>query len=463
MALWAVASLAEIAPLNDPMPPESGSAPLTVLAVVGIALYGYAALRYAALYRRRRSAIIVAVVTAFVLLAEAMVAVAFARNWHASWWEWHVLMLAAFALIAMAARAQGPAERFSDLYLEATAAGKRDVSVIFADLAGFTAFSDERDPRAVSEMLNAYFQAAIPAVVGHHGGEIDQLIGDAMMATFNTRGDQPDHAQRAAAAALDVQRETAALAAEHPDWPRFRIGVNTGEALVGILGAGRRAQLHGDRRHRQRGQPPAGGGSRGRRGGGRGHAAPPARRARGEPRRPDAARQARAGRRLRARGAALSDALVGARLGRVADAAGRRASGGRPRRDSRPGRAPARGARAWPAAPRPAARRPPAPSASPPDVRRPAGVDRVRGREARVGRQVREQALTLGGLDGQRPQAPGAIPGQQAPDAPAAEAAVVVVEDGDRWGACGHRPLLPCKGTRGLPQLRQRPAGWRAT
>ena len=44
-------------------------------------------------------------------------AVAFARNWHASWWEWHVLMLAAFALIAMAARAQGPAERFSDLYL----------------------------------------------------------------------------------------------------------------------------------------------------------------------------------------------------------------------------------------------------------------------------------------------------------------------------------------------------------
>ena len=66
------------------MPPESGSTPLTVLAVVGIALYGYAALRYAALYRRRRSAIIVAVVTAFVLLAEAMVAVAFARNWHAS-------------------------------------------------------------------------------------------------------------------------------------------------------------------------------------------------------------------------------------------------------------------------------------------------------------------------------------------------------------------------------------------
>ena len=108
MVVWAAASLAEVAPLNDRTPPESGSAPLTVLAVAGIALYGYAALRYAALYRRRRSAIIVAIVTAFILLAEAMVAVAFARNWHASWWEWHVLMLAAFALIALAARAQGP-------------------------------------------------------------------------------------------------------------------------------------------------------------------------------------------------------------------------------------------------------------------------------------------------------------------------------------------------------------------
>jgi adenylate cyclase len=248
MAIWAAASLAQIAPLNDPMPPESGSAPLTVLAVVGLALYGYAALRYAGLYRRRRAAIIVAIVTAFVLLAEAMVAVAFARNWHASWWEWHVLMLAAFALIALAARAQGPSERFSDLYLEATTASTRSVSVIFADLAGFTAFSEGRDPRAVSEMLNTYFEAAIPAVVRYHGGEIDRIIGDEIMVTFNTRGDQPDHPQRAAAAALDLQRETAELADANPDWPRFRVGINTGDALVGVVGAreGRSYTVIGD-------------------------------------------------------------------------------------------------------------------------------------------------------------------------------------------------------------------------
>ena len=70
------------------------------------------------------------------LLAEAMLAIAFARNWHASWWEWHLLMLAAFALVAWSARREWRDERFADLYLEATAGAMRPVSVLFADLAG---------------------------------------------------------------------------------------------------------------------------------------------------------------------------------------------------------------------------------------------------------------------------------------------------------------------------------------
>jgi class 3 adenylate cyclase len=148
-------------------------------------------------------------------------------------------MLVAFGLIAVGARREAPQERFSDLYLQDTAAGRRDVSVLFADLVGFTAFSEGRDPREVSEMLNAYFEVAIPPVVRGHGGEIDRLIGDAIMATFNTRGDQPDHALRAARAALDLQERAAAIAAEHPDWPRFRVGVNSGEAMVGVVGTRR--------------------------------------------------------------------------------------------------------------------------------------------------------------------------------------------------------------------------------
>jgi adenylate cyclase len=236
MLAWAALSLAEVGPLDDATPPESGSAALTVLALAGIGLYGLASARYGALYARLRAPILLAVVTAFVLLAEAMVAVAFSRNWHASWWEWHVLMLTAFGLIAVAARRQSPQERFSDLYLDETSAGKRDVSVVFADLCGFTTFSEGRDPREVSSMLNTAFERAIPAIRAE-GGEIDRLVGDAIVATFNTRGDQPDHPRRAARAALDVLRAADAVGEGHPDWPRFRIGINSGEAMVGIVGA----------------------------------------------------------------------------------------------------------------------------------------------------------------------------------------------------------------------------------
>jgi adenylate cyclase len=236
MLAWAGLSLAEVGALDDAAPPESGSAALTVVAIAGVALYGLASARYGALYARLRAPILLAVVTAFLLLAEAMVAVAFSRNWHASWWEWHALMLTAFALIAVAARRQAPQERFSDLYLDETSAGKRDVSVVFADLCGFTAFSEGRDPREVSSMLNIAFERAIPAIRAE-GGEIDRLVGDAIVATFNTRGDQPDHPRRAARAALDVLRAADAVGEGHPDWPRFRIGVNSGEAMVGVVGA----------------------------------------------------------------------------------------------------------------------------------------------------------------------------------------------------------------------------------
>jgi class 3 adenylate cyclase len=57
------------------------------------------------------------------------------------------------------------------------------------------------------------------------------------MVTFNARGDQPDHAERAARAAVALRREAAAVARDHPDWPRFRIGVNSGEARFGVAGA----------------------------------------------------------------------------------------------------------------------------------------------------------------------------------------------------------------------------------
>ena len=74
------------------------------------------------LARQRRSVLLVAIAAAWVLLAEAMLAVTVARNWHASWWEWHVLMLTAFAAIAVAVRQLPDSERFSELYLDEVAA-----------------------------------------------------------------------------------------------------------------------------------------------------------------------------------------------------------------------------------------------------------------------------------------------------------------------------------------------------
>jgi adenylate cyclase len=248
MALWAAASLGSLPPLDDPTPAERATGLLIVPAVAAIALYAFAGWRYLTMARRSGSTILLAVASACVLLAEATLAVAFARSWHASWWEWHLLMLLAFGAIAYSARREEPEERFSDLYLDETAAGRREVSVLFADLQGFTHFAEDRDPREVSEMLNAYLRVAMPPIVRDHGGELDSLIGDAIMATWGTRGDQPDHAERAVRAALALQRETARIAEEHPGWPRFRAAVNTGDAMVGVLGveSGRSYTVIGD-------------------------------------------------------------------------------------------------------------------------------------------------------------------------------------------------------------------------
>lgn len=248
MAAWAAATLVGIGPLDEPTEIERASGTLAIPAFVAAALYLLAAARYAALGSDDPPVLVLAVAVAFVLLGEAMLQTAFSRNWHASWWEWHALILIAFGLVAVAARREWREERFSALYTEETARGRRQVSVVFADLAGFTSFSEGRDPAQVSEMLNAYFERAIPPVVKEHGGEVERLMGDALMATFNARGDQPDHAARAAAAALAIRDATAAVAAENPGWPRFRVGVNSGEALVGILGTagGRSYTVIGD-------------------------------------------------------------------------------------------------------------------------------------------------------------------------------------------------------------------------
>lgn len=459
---WGAASLLEAPLLNRPLEVETSTTFLGVLAAIGVPLYLFAGARYLVVYRRRRAVFMISVITAFALLAEAMVAMALARSWQLTWWEWHVLMAVAFLFVAYSARVQGrregsatglwtsisleetlreireeygaalealveamrrqeatgdeggvrplaarlaarfdltggqtevleraaealagerdqlrrlaplvalgrearvileerellrrarelaaeafgrdelrigivedgvlrfpdaataadgPAEeavrsleaverdgvlalpltvkghaagvlevqrpagrRFAErdrsvlqslasqlsialenarLYRQidalfrqymspdvATAlladpaqadlgGGIEEVTVLFADLRGYTTFSERAAPEEVVDLLNRYFGIAVPIIL-EHGGTVAQFVGDAVMAMWNAPTRQPDHALRASRAALAMQRAIEAAAEGHPGWPRFRVGINSGPALVGNIGS----------------------------------------------------------------------------------------------------------------------------------------------------------------------------------------------------------------------------------
>jgi class 3 adenylate cyclase len=241
---WAVVSLAKLPPLADPLASEQLDGWQLGLAAVGVALYAVAAGGYLMLYRRRRARFALAVAFAFALLAEAMIVIAWARNWRVSWWEWHILMLGSFVVIAAVARSEWHEERFSALYLDRTLAGARDVSVLLSDLSGFTSFSEAHEPAEVAAMLNAYFETVVP-LLKEEGGDVHQIVGDEVMAIFNKEGNTPDHPERAARAALRLQEEAEKIAAAHPGWPRFRTGVNSGEVIAGVVGGASGHRKHG--------------------------------------------------------------------------------------------------------------------------------------------------------------------------------------------------------------------------
>lgn len=450
MLAWGVISLAELPPLARPLA-EEVEGPLSWMAMVAIALYIVAALRFFEAHRRKPSVMLIALITAAALLAEAMATIIWARSWHLSWWLWHLLMAAAFGFVAYSAYTQyereGAAsgifdgivsretaeavrqeyggaletltdtlqravqvgmtdtdvdlivtglaakfgltegqtevlaraarslaterdqakrlgalaaiateiwvERNEDELLEKvvsivgeqfapdvvrvglvdadgviypdrlvsapwpvdgdryardlTVAGERsgmvefarpsgrfhrrdtaimdtlvaeigiavenlrlyrqldtlfrsylspdvvdslkqdpsraglggsmvEVTALFADLRGFTSFSESTDPIEVMELLNRYFGVAVPVVL-RNGGTVIQFVGDAMLAVFDAPTPAPDHEFRAARAALEMQRAIAEVAGDHEDAPRFRIGINTGVALLGNIGS----------------------------------------------------------------------------------------------------------------------------------------------------------------------------------------------------------------------------------
>ncbi len=326
MVGWAVFSIARLPPLDGPPPPREGGGILDILSIAAIGLFAFAAVQLVRFFRYRGETILLATAAAIVLLAEALIAILVSQNWHYSWWEWHLLLLAAFLTIALAARNEYQRRgsltgAFGGLYLEATlarvdrwyasavasvaaaqAAGagtddvlaelrregatdqeltllsqtarevsrldasfrpylpsvvtervrrratsspvatigdERVVTAMFADLAGYTTFSERHEPREVVEMLNANWAAVVP-IVDRAGGTIEHFAGDGVLTVFNAAGNQPDHAQRAARAATEILAATRDIATSHPGWPIFRIGINTGPVVVGVIGTAAR-------------------------------------------------------------------------------------------------------------------------------------------------------------------------------------------------------------------------------
>ena len=313
LVVWAVVSLTGVSPL-DRAPADERITLFLVLLPFGVGAYCFAAIRYLRLYRERGRILPLAVAVAFLLLAEALIAVAFGRAWHASWWEWHLLMAIAFGAIVIATRQEYRQERsfteaFGGLYLEQTreharspaargaggahparsvgrgarcrdrpapgrgvhrggdrraragrpralaggrpaatlrrpSAGREDaertrvrrarearveITALFADLAGFTSFSEDRNAADVVHMLDASWEAVVPAVVDDAGWRHRAVRGQrGKFVVLNALGDQPDHVARAARAAVAVQEHTEALRSGRLAWPRFRIGINTG-------------------------------------------------------------------------------------------------------------------------------------------------------------------------------------------------------------------------------------------
>jgi class 3 adenylate cyclase len=116
-----------------------------------------------------------------------------------------------------------------------------EITTLFADIRGFTAFSETIDPETLVGVLNGFLAAAAEAILKQEG-TIDKFLGDAVMAWFNAPIPQPDHTLRAVQAALAMQDSVHKLHEALPEEFRlsFGVGIHYGEALLGLIGTQRR-------------------------------------------------------------------------------------------------------------------------------------------------------------------------------------------------------------------------------
>ena len=122
--------------------------------------------------------------------------------------------------------------------------GKRtDITVLFADVRGFTSFSESQEPEKLVSILNRYLAAMAESVLSQEG-TIDKFMGDAIMAWFNAPVPQKDHTLRAVKAALALREAVEGLYKELPkaEHLAFGVGIHYGDAVLGLIGTDRRLE-----------------------------------------------------------------------------------------------------------------------------------------------------------------------------------------------------------------------------
>lgn len=115
---------------------------------------------------------------------------------------------------------------------------RQELTVLFADIRGFTSWSEATDPEVVVETLNHYLSLAANVVLGWEG-TLDKFFGDGLMAIFNAPIRQADHVYRAVDAALALRRAAQEVSEQYGHQLSYGIGVHVGEAVVGYIGAER--------------------------------------------------------------------------------------------------------------------------------------------------------------------------------------------------------------------------------
>ncbi len=114
---------------------------------------------------------------------------------------------------------------------------KNDATILFADIRGFTAYAEDREPEAVVEMLNTYFDIATRAILDY-GGYVDKFIGDGVLAVFGVPVFRNDHIERAVRAALDLMDRLHEHSRRgNPLLSCVGVGIHTGPIVSGNIGS----------------------------------------------------------------------------------------------------------------------------------------------------------------------------------------------------------------------------------